>query len=129
MFFPLTLLPTGGGGFLARAIRLAARTLEPFHLESPKFLTFLLCLLDTLGRNLRYTDLPRGLLQSFFKQEVMKNKGDEHFYFCLKWLKFVCVGGGVQFEVRKQLVAIKVSFGINKHGFRGYVGIGDSFPS
>ena len=28
----------GGGGFLACAIRLAARTLEPFHLESPKFL-------------------------------------------------------------------------------------------
>ena len=47
----LTLLPIrgrGGGGFLAHAIRLAARTLEPFHLESPKFLTFLLCPLDTL---------------------------------------------------------------------------------
>ena len=30
-----------GGGFLARAIKLAARTLEPFHPESPKFLTSL----------------------------------------------------------------------------------------
>ena len=25
--------------------------------------------------------MPRGLLQSFFKQEVMKNKGYEHFLF------------------------------------------------
>ena len=34
-------IPYGGPwGFLARAIRLAARTLEPFHLEAPKFLTF-----------------------------------------------------------------------------------------
>ena len=28
----------GGGGGFGRAIRLAARTLEPLHLESPKFL-------------------------------------------------------------------------------------------
>ena len=42
-----------GGSFLARAIRLAARTLESFHLESPKFLTSLLCLLDTLWLNFR----------------------------------------------------------------------------
>ena len=37
-----------GGEGLPHAIRLAAGTLEPFHLESPKFLTSLLCLLDTL---------------------------------------------------------------------------------
>ena len=43
----------GGGGGLAHAIRLAARTPEPFHLESPKFLTSLLCLLDTLWQNFR----------------------------------------------------------------------------
>ena len=38
----LTLLPGGGGGegLLADTIRMAARTLEPFHLESPKFLNF-----------------------------------------------------------------------------------------
>ena len=74
----LTLLPTGRG-FLARTIRLAARTLEPFHVESPKFLTSLLCLLDTLWRNFRQFDLPGGLLQSFLEQDVMKNKGYEHF--------------------------------------------------
>ena len=28
-------------------------------------------------------------MQSFFEQEVMKNREYEHFYFCLKWLKFV----------------------------------------
>ena len=33
------------------------RTPEPFHLESPKFLTSLLCLLDTLWRNFSYIDL------------------------------------------------------------------------
>ena len=38
----------GGGGFLAHAIRLAAKTIEPFHLESPKFLTSLICLADIL---------------------------------------------------------------------------------
>ena len=52
-----------------------------------------------------------GLLQSFFEQEVMKNKGYEHFYFCLKWLKFV---GGCNLGSGKQLYAIKVSFRINK---------------
>ena len=66
-----------------------------------------------------------GLLQSFFEQEVMKNKGYEHFYFCLKWLKFV-----VPFRVRKTIVDHK--------NFSSYeqtwllevnVGIGDSFPS
>ena len=31
----------GGGGFLAHTIRLEATTLEPFHIESPKFLTSL----------------------------------------------------------------------------------------
>ena len=35
----------------------------------------------------------RGLLQSFFEQEVMKNWGYEHFYSCLKSLKFVGGGG------------------------------------
>ena len=34
----------GGGSFLARIIRLAARTLEAFQKESPKFLTSFLCL-------------------------------------------------------------------------------------
>ena len=89
--FTLTLLPTGagGGGFLAHTIRLDARTLEPFHLESPKFLTSFSCLLDILWQNFRQIDLPGGLLQSFFEQEVMKNKGYEHFCFCLKRLKFV----------------------------------------
>ena len=68
-----------GGAFLAHTIRLEARTLEPFHLESQKFLTSFVCLLDTLWQNCQ-----GGLLQSFFEQEVMKNKGYEHFCFCLK---------------------------------------------
>ena len=55
----LTLLPIGGeggGGFLAHTIRLEARTLEPFHLESPKFLTsflYFFMLLDILWQNVR----------------------------------------------------------------------------
>ena len=46
----------------------------------------------------------------------MKNKGYEHFYFCLKWLKFVA-GGGYNLGSGKQLLAIKVSLRINKSGF------------
>ena len=46
----------------------------------------------------------------------MKNKGYEHFYFCLKWLKFV---GEYNLGSEKQLLAIKVSSCINKLGFRG----------
>ena len=109
-------IASGGRGFLARAIRLAARTLEPFHLESLKFLTSLLCFLDTLWHNCKYIDLPGRLLQSFFEQEVMKNKGYGHFYFSLKWLKFV---EGYNFWSGQQLLAIKVSFSIDKPDFRG----------
>ena len=43
----------GDGGVLARTIRLAARTLEPLPLESPKFLTSFLYPLDKLWRNFR----------------------------------------------------------------------------
>ena len=57
------------------------------------------------------------MLQSFFEQKVMKNKGYEHFYFCLKWLKFV--GEGDNLGSGKQLFAIKVSFRINKSCFLG----------
>ena len=48
----------------------------------------------------------------------MKNKRYEHFYFCLKWMKFVG-GGGYNLGPGKQLLAIKVSFRINKRGPRG----------
>ena len=48
-----------------------------------------------------------GVAAVIFEQEVMKNKGYEHFYFCLKWLKSVGGGGGVQFGVRKTIVAHK----------------------
>ena len=67
----LTLLPTGGGGGGA-FIRLAARTLELFYLESPKFLTSFLCPLDTLWRNFRSIDLSWGLLQSFWNKRSSK---------------------------------------------------------
>ena len=43
----------GGGAFLARAIRLSAITLEPFHLGSPNFLTSPFYSLDTLWRKFR----------------------------------------------------------------------------
>ena len=39
----------GRGGFLARAIRLSAITLEPFHLGSPNFLTSLFTLWTHCG--------------------------------------------------------------------------------
>ena len=93
------------GGFLAHAITLAARTLEPFHLKSPKFLTSLLCLLDALWQNFRYIDLSGKVLQSFIEQEVMKNKPQEHFLFLFKMADFFFRGGGggIQFGVRKTI--------------------------
>ena len=33
----------------------------------------------------------QGVAAIIFEQGVMKNKGYDHFYFCLKWLK---LGGG-----------------------------------
>ena len=64
-------------------IRLAARTLEHFHLESPKCFTSLLCFLNTLWQNFKQNDLPGRLLQSFMKQEVMK-KGDRTIFILFK---------------------------------------------
>ena len=67
-----------------------------------------------------------GGSQSFFEQEVMKNYGHEHFYFCLKWLKFV--GRGVQFGVRKTVAGHKSLIWIwyQQTRFPGVnVGIGD----
>ena len=46
----------------------------------------------------------------------MKNKGYEHFCICLKLLKFVA--GGYNLGSGKQLLAIKVSFRVNKPSFR-----------
>ena len=69
----LNLLPTrrrggGGGGGLFGAYRQTGSqnsgTLSP---RVSKFLTSLLCLLDTLWRNLKSIDLPGELLQSFFE--------------------------------------------------------------
>ena len=80
---------------MAHTIRLKARTLEPVYPES----------------------VPGGLLQSFSKQEVMKNNGYEHFCFCLKLMTEI--GRGYNLGSGKQLLAIKVSFCINKPGFQG----------
>ena len=112
---------------MARIIRLAARTIEPFHLESPKFLTSLLCLLDTWWRNVRQIDLP-GRCYSHFRTRGHENKGCEHFYFCLEWLKFV---GGYNLGSGKQLLTIKGSFRISKPGFRGLMSelMTSKFPS
>ena len=58
----------------------------------------------------------RGLLQSFFEQDVMKNKGYEHFYFLFK-MADVC--RGYNLGSGKQFSAIKGSFHFIKPGFRG----------
>ena len=72
----------GGGGYQsAGSIGLAARNLESFHLKSPKSLTSLLRLLDTLWRNFRQIDLPGGCCSHFSNTEVMKNEGMNIFIF------------------------------------------------
>ena len=68
-----SLLPSGG--FLASAIRQAAGTLESFHLESPNFWLFFYAFWTHCGEisgKLICQGGGGGLLQSFFKQEVMK---------------------------------------------------------
>ena len=70
----------GGGGAFGPRHQTGiqnSRTLSP---GVSKISDFSFCLLDTLWRNFRQIDLPGGLLQSFFEQEVMKNKGYEQFF-------------------------------------------------
>ena len=57
----------GGGGFLARTIRLSATTLKRLYLAPPNLVTFCFYLLDTLWQNFSKIDLPGGLLQLFLK--------------------------------------------------------------
>ena len=74
----------GGGGGVGTHHQTGSynfRTLSP---RVSKISDFFFMPLDTLWQNFRWIDLPGGLLQSFFEQEVMKNKGYEHFCFCLK---------------------------------------------
>ena len=72
MVHGLTLLSTGEGGFLARAIRLAARTLEPFHLEFPNFLTSFYAFWTYCGE-ISGKLICRGVAAVIFEQKVMKN--------------------------------------------------------
>ena len=59
----------------------------------------------------------------------MTNKEYEHFYFLFKMAE-ICEGGGYNLRSGKQMLAIKISFHVNKPGFSGVnVGIGDSFSS
>ena len=57
----------GGGGFLARTIRLSTTTLKRLYLAPPNLVTFCFYLLDTLWQNFSKIDLPGGLLQLFLK--------------------------------------------------------------
>ena len=57
----------GGGGFLARTIRLSTTTLKRLYLAPPNVVTFCFYLLDTLWQNFSKIDLPGGLLQLFLK--------------------------------------------------------------
>ena len=112
----------------ARVIRLAARTLEPFSLESPKFLTSLLCLLDR-WLNFRSIDLPGGCCSHFSNKKSWQIRNMNIFIFLFKMAE-ICEGGGYNLRSGKQMLAIKISFHVNKPGFSGVnVGIGDSFSS
>ena len=105
----LTLLPTGGlfgphhltGSQNSRTLSLRVYKISDFF-----FMPF-----GHIVAKFQVDWSARGLLQSFFEQEVMKNKGYEYFCFCLKWLKFVA---GYNLGSWKQLLAIKVSLRINK---------------
>ena len=57
----------GGGGFLARTIRLLTITLNPLYLAPPNLVTFSFYLLDTFWQNFGKIDSPGGLLQLFLK--------------------------------------------------------------
>ena len=57
----------------------------------------------------------QGVAAIIFEQGVMKNKGYDHFFL----FKMAEIGGGYNLGSGKQLLAITVSFRINKSGFRG----------
>ena len=64
----ISLLPTGGGGgFLARTIRLLTITLKWLCLAPPNLVTFSFYLLDTFWQNFSKIDSPGELLQLFLK--------------------------------------------------------------
>ena len=63
---------TTGEGFLARTVRLSARTLEPFTKGSTNFWLFSIPFGDIMT-NFQVYWYARGLLQSFFEQGDMKN--------------------------------------------------------
>ena len=62
-----------GGGFLSHTTIVLAATLKPLKLWLPNFVTSCFYLFATIWENFSKIDLPGGLLQSFFKWEVMKN--------------------------------------------------------
>ena len=57
----------GGGGFLARTIRLSTTTLKRLYPAPPNLVTFCFYLLDTFWQNFSKIDSPGGLLQLFLK--------------------------------------------------------------
>ena len=72
-----TLLPMGGGGgeggFLSHTTIVLAATLKPLKLWLPNFVTSCFYLYATISESFSKIDLPGGLIQSFFKRDVMKN--------------------------------------------------------
>ena len=97
----------GGGGFLARTIRLSTTTLKRLYLAPPNLVTFCFYLLDTLWQNFSKIDLPGGLLQLFLKWDVSKNWTYEIFVFAWKQWKY---RRGYNFVPEKVFPGIKSDF-------------------
>ena len=109
---PLTLLPTAGGDFLAHAIRLAARTLEPCHIESAKFLTSLICLWTHCGK-ISGKLICQGVAAIIYGTRSHEKYAIGTFVFLFKMAELL---GGDNLGSGKQLLTIKVSFCINRSG-------------
>ena len=106
IFNPIT-YGGGGGGFLARTIRLSTTTLKRLYLAPPNLVTFCFYLLDTLWQNFSKIDLPGGLLQLFLKWDVSKNWTYEIFVFAWKQWKY---RRGYNFVPEKVFPGIKSDF-------------------
>ena len=98
----LTLLPTGDGFVFCARHQTGSQHSKTLSPRVPKFSDLLFMLFGHIVARM----ICQGDCCSHFSNNIsMTNLGYGHFYFCLKWLKFV---GVYNFELRKQLMAIKV---------------------
>ena len=83
-FNPITY---GGGGFLARIIRLSTTTLKWLYLAPPNFVTFCFYLLDTFWQNFSEIDSPGVVAAVVFEMRRLEKLKIRSFLFSFKTME------------------------------------------